>query len=273
MGRPFIDLTNQQFGKLTVIEIHERCGHHKPVKWKCICECGNMKIVDSQLLRRGLITDCGCATETRLVGKKFGKLTVIKALEERHKGKIVWLCKCDCGNYTNVMSSNLRPNSKIGGTNSCGCAKIEQHTKHNLSNTKLYKTLVAIKSRCKNPQNPSYKAYGGRGITLCDEWDGENGYERFYNWAMENGYKDGLSIDRINNDKGYTPENCRWVTQKQNTNNTRNCKRVTIEGETHTLSEWADIKGIPAALIYSRRQRGWNEIDAITKPYKKRGSE
>lgn len=269
MGRPYIDLAGQKFGSLNVLEIHERCGRHKPIKWKCICDCGSEKIVDSQLLRRGIITDCGCAVEKRLIGKKFGKLTVIKALKERQRGKIVWVCKCDCGNITHVVSSNLREGKVRGGTYSCGCAKIEQKTVHNLSNTKLYKTLVSIKGRCKNPNHPNYKRYGGRGITLCEEWDGEKGFENFYNWAMQNGYRDGLTIDRTDNNKGYSPNNCRWVTNKQNSNNTRNCKLMTINGESHTISEWADIKGIPPRVFYSRRQRGWSDYDVINTPCEK----
>lgn len=269
MGRPPIDLTNQKFGKLTAKEIVERGGAHKSVKWLCECECGGSKIVDSQLLKRGFITDCGCSTKNRLVGKRVGRLTVVANTGKHQSGHVVWLCKCDCGNYTEVITSNLNPN-RFNATLSCGCLRKENATKHNLSNTTIYKTLVSIKGRCKNPSSRFYSLYGGRGITLCDEWDGEKGFENFYNWSISNGWKKGLSIDRIDNNKGYSPDNCRWTTQKVQANNTRRNRMITIDGETHSLTEWVEIKGICMGTVADRLKRGWNEIDAIAKPIKKK---
>ncbi len=268
MGRPPIDITGQRFGKLTAIKIISHEGAHKPVKWLCLCDCGNEKVVDSQLLRRGLITDCGCKINERLVGKRFGRLVVLEATDRRMSGDIVWKCKCDCGNITYVATCNLT--AKRSFTASCGCMRKEKAIKHNLSKTKIYKKLLAIKGRCKNPKDKNYFRYGGRGITICEEWDNENGFENFYNWAISHGYEAGLTIDRIDNNKGYCPDNCRWVTQKVQMNNQSRNRYVKIGEETHSLIEWAEIKKISIGTIYDRLKRGWSEYDAITKPIKGR---
>lgn len=269
MGRPPIDLTGKKFGKLTAIDIACHGGSHKSVKWRCSCECGREKIVDSQLLKKGSITDCGCRINDRLVGEKFGRLTVISNTGKRKGGKVIWLCRCDCGNLTEVMTCNLNMNKK-NSTQSCGCLRLEKHTKHNLSHTNLYKILVSIKGRCKNPKNQNYFRYGGRGINLCEQWDGEDGYETFYKWALENGYKEGLSIDRIDNNKGYFPENCRWVSQKTQMNNQSRNHYVTVDGETHSLKEWSEINNICIGTIEDRIKRGWSDVDAVSTPVKRK---
>lgn len=262
----YIELTGQRFGKLTVLERAGGGGYHKPAKWRCVCDCGREKIVDSQLLRQGIITDCGCKITDRLVGKRFGRLTVIRDSGKRYQNNcgIIWECRCDCGNTTYVLTGNLT--AKRNFTASCGCMKKERFTKHNLYKTKVYEKLNAIRGRCKNPNDRSYFRYGGRGITLCKEWDGPDGFQNFYDWAMSNGYKDGLTIDRIDNDKGYSPDNCRWVTQKVQMNNTRRNRYVVIDGEKHSVSEWARIKGICIGTVRDRLRRGWSEYDAIMKP-------
>lgn len=104
--------------------------------------------------------------------------------------------------------------------------------------------------RCYNPLSPFYHRYGGRGITVCDEW--RNKRKNFKDWAMRNGYKDGLTLDRINNDGGYTPSNCRWVTMKENSNNRSSCHFVTAFGETHSLKEWSDLLGISYNTLKKR---------------------
>mgnify|MGYP000251181578 CR=1 FL=1 len=270
MGRPPIDLTGKKFGKLTALKIIERGGSHKPVKWLCICDCGGEKIVDSQLLRRGLVTSCGCSVKNRFVGKRFGRLVVLSHTNYGRNtscGNIIWKCRCDCGNITYVSTNNLI--SKYSKTLSCGCLRRENSTKHNLSETKIYKTLVAIKGRCKNKNNKNYFRYGGRGITICQEWDGEHGFENFYKWSMENGYADGLTIDRIDNDKGYSPDNCRWVTPKTQMNNTRRNVYIEINGIKKSLTEWAEIYGISIGTVRDRIRRGWSKYDAITKEVRK----
>ena len=121
-----------------------------------------------------------------------------------------------------------------------------------------------IKERCYNKNSKSYPLYGGRGITVCDEWLHDS--DAFARWAMENGYKSGLEIDRIDNDKGYSPDNCRWIPKIQNMRNTRINKNITWNGKTHTLSEWCELLDLPYQTINMRLHRGWSFEDAISRP-------
>lgn len=272
MGRPYINLIGQRFGKLTVVELYERQGAHKAVKWKCVCDCGGEKIADSQMLRRGYITDCGCKIRNRLVGQRFGKLTVLDPTDMKNPGKcgnIIWKCQCDCGNITYVQTCNLI--AKKNKTVSCGCHRIEKATKHGKAGEKIYKTWTAMKQRCVNENNKHYKDYGGRGITVCEEWAGENGFENFYNWSINNGYDEKLTIDRIDNNSGYRPDNCRWTTKRVQANNTRQNHYVTINGETHTLTEWAEIYKMNLETVRNRIKAGWSDVEAITTPVIKHG--
>lgn len=140
--------------------------------------------------------------------------------------------------------------------------------RHGLAHSRLdiiYKNMIA---RCYKPYNNRYYLYGARGITVCDEW--KNDRTAFYEWAVNNGYEDNLSIDRIDVNKGYSPENCRWVTAKIQANNRTTNKNITINGETHTMAEWSDIKGISQKNIWSRIKLGWSAEDAVNKPVKRK---
>ena len=151
-------------------------------------------------------------------GKRFGRLVAKKVGGKTSDGHILWFCECDCGGTKLVSSSDLRKNH----TKSCGCLLAEQTlqmTTHNKSHTRLYSIWRNMKQRCGNPRNPRYKDYGGRGIKICDEWSTD--FETFYNWSIANGYSDELSIDRIDNDNGYFPINCRWATAQMQANNKR----------------------------------------------------
>lgn len=152
-----------------------------------------------------------------LKGQRFGKLTVIEIdhfQECKNSKRTYWKCICDCGNEVIVRSDCLT----TGNTKSCGCYNVSCREKPtSIKKHKLYRVYWAMKDRCYNSNNKHYDRYGGRGITICDKWLDD--YEVFYNWCMNNGYKDGLSIDRIDNDGNYCPENCRWITiaeQQQN---------------------------------------------------------
>ena len=196
-----------------------------------------------------------------LTGQRFGRLSVIKRAEN-HKGRVAWLCKCDCGKFHIIISKSLRN----GACQSCGCLDLEsralRQTTHNLSNTKLYNIYMSIKSRCKNINNERFSSYGGRGITICEEWN--NDFLSFYNWSMSNGYIDGLTIDRINNNGSYEPNNCRWTDMKVQNNNRRNNKFITYNGKTKTLQQWADSLGINQDNLSSRLIRGWTFEKAIS---------
>ena len=187
-----------------------------------------------------------------LTGEKYGFLKVIRMLDERKHGKVVWLCKCDCGNTTKVLSNNLRNGSTI----SCGCRnkKNRIRTKHGLCKSRIYNIYICMKERCCNPKSKSYKNYGLRGIDICEEW--KQDFMSFYNWAIANGYSEELTIDRIDNNKGYAPDNCRWVNKYIQNNNTRRNRKIHCFGETHTVSEWTMITGINRNTINSRLNKG-----------------
>ena len=153
------------------------------------------------------------------IGEKYNKLTVIEKTDIRKRRSVVYKCKCDCGNITYVTSTNL----KYGYIKSCGCYQKEQasktNKKHGLSNTKLFYVWQDMKGRCNNPNHHAYKDYGGRGIKICDEW--QNDFMSFYTWAINNVYKEKLTIDRKNNNGNYEPNYCRWTTMKIQCQNRR----------------------------------------------------
>ena len=177
-----------------------------------------------------------------LTGMKFGRLTVIRQVGKSKCGHKIWECKCECGNVRNVLSSSLLRNHSF----SCGCLQREEtsarnkvlFTKHGGFGTRLYGIWGKMIQRCTNPNNKSYDRYGARGITICDEW--RDDFVAFRDWALDNGYSDDLSIDRIDDDGPYAPWNCRWANAKQQANNTRRNYNVTYQGRTRSMREWAD---------------------------------
>lgn len=252
-----IDLTGKRFGKLTVLERVEDhvkpSGQHVPM-WRCRCDCGNEIITSGQLLRNGNTKSCGCIRTLDLTNKRFGRLTVIKRSEDHvapcGSKQIMWHCVCDCGNEIETSTGSLRS----GNTKSCGCLQkdiaSEKFKKHGLSGTRLYRIWVHIKDRCYNKENDSYINYGARGITVCDEW--KNDFESFRDWALENGYSDELSIDRIDVDIGYCPDNCKWSTVYEQSRNKRCNNYFTHNGKTLCLTDWANELGISYSTLYSR---------------------
>ena len=190
-----------------------------------------------------------------LTGQKFNKLTV-KGIASRNP--LYWECVCDCGNIVNVRTSNL----KRGMVKSCGCLHHKGNPKHHLSNTRIYRIYKKMIRRCCSPDEPAYINYGARGISVCNEW--KESVENFYNWAIANGYDDQLTIDRIDNDGDYCPENCRWITLEAQSRNRRSNIDVTINGVTKTLTEWAREFDVPYKRVYARARSGWSVLDALT---------
>ena len=195
-----------------------------------------------------------------LTGERFYRLYVIRQAPNRvyknGETKRCWLCQCDCGNTIVVTTQELRN----GDTRSCGCLKTEltkiRLTTHGKNRTHLHNVWKAMRKRCSNVNNKDYCRYGGRGIKVCDEW--QNDFLSFERWAINNGYIEGLTIDRVNNDGNYEPNNCRWVTHKDQCNNRCNSICITHNNESHSLSEWADLLNIKYSTLYSRYKKGWD---------------
>lgn len=200
-----------------------------------------------------------------LTGRRIGRLTVIEETDERRSGSVVWLCKCDCGNYKRISANSL----KSGRVLSCGCYNKEVISTHGLSHTRLHHAWTSMKERCANPKNKEYPNYGGRGIRVCDEW--LNSFEAFKEWAVANGYKNDAkrgdcTLDRIDVNGDYESSNCRWVDMKTQGRNRRSNHMLTINGETHCIAEWGEIANIIPSRISKRLVRGWSPYDAVFRP-------
>lgn len=195
-----------------------------------------------------------------LTGQKFGLLTVIERAGKDDWGKITWRCRCQCGNERIAPGNAL----KIGRVRSCGCKR----ELHGMTGERLYNEWRDMKRRCYNPHSPIFKDYGGRGITVCAEW--ANSFEAFRDWALANGYRDDLTLDREDNDGPYCPENCRWATKKEQGNNKRSNHMLTYRGTTQTVAQWADETGISYATLQKRLKYGWSVERTLTTPTRKR---
>lgn len=198
-----------------------------------------------------------------ITGNRYNYLTVIRRLENAKGGITMWECRCDCGNITTVRGSNL----KSGAVKSCGCLlhTTKPTLKHNMSHTRLYQIWAAIKRRCNKPYEKSYKNYGGRGIKMCEEW--QNSFEAFMEWAMNSGYSDDLTIERIDVDGNYCPDNCTWISKSGQAGNRRSCHYISYNGEVKTLNEWCKEMNLPYKNIHNRITKlGWSFERAISEP-------
>lgn len=263
------DITGQKFGKLTVLKREGYTnGKRKSILWLCKCDCGNeVKRTASHLKKSNNSSTCGKCNlikDSDYIGKKFGYWTILYATKGNGRKK-TYICECKCGSKKAVALDTL----KLGTSKSCGCFHKEQLSKkmttHGQTGKRIMSIYYNIKSRCYNEKNNRFKDYGDRGIKMCDEW--KNNSSLFVKWSMENGYADNMSIDRIDNDGDYCPNNCRWVLLKEQAQNKRNSILFTFYGVTKNLKEWCECIGESYQKMYGRYFRGYDVFreDDITK--------
>lgn len=201
-----------------------------------------------------------------LIGVRFGRLVVLERAENngRNGKNARWKCRCDCGNVCVVNNGDI----SSGHTKSCGCIKREVNasrlTTHGETHTRLHGIWRGIKDRCYRSAEKSYVNYGGRGIKMCDEWF--KSFTAFRDWALSNGYEDDLSIERIDNDGNYEPNNCKWATRLEQADNRRDTIHVYIDGEKANLQELSRVTGIYPTTIYKRYREGARGLELIRKP-------
>lgn len=243
-----------RFGKLTVIKQVERKPDDKDnhLKWLCHCDCGNEITVRSSNLRSGCVKSCGCLKyEIKdIKGQRFGRLIALEHVGFSSNRVALWKCRCDCGNIVIVREGNLHS----GKSQSCRCLNIdrtkETNLRHGMAHTRLYNIWSKMKERCYNPARKAYKNYGGKGVHVCDEW--RNDFQKFYDWAINNGYKENLTIDRINSNGNYEPSNCRWVTLSENTRLKYKSDFITVGDLSLTIHDWAQRIGLSQKTLRDR---------------------
>lgn len=195
-----------------------------------------------------------------LTGHKYGRVTVVSYFG--HKGRrTAWNCLCECGNKFVTTGDALR----TGKTSSCGCYRhereVEANTTHGKRNTRIYRTYATMKQRCYCKTNFKYKNYGERGIKICDEW--LHNFMSFYNWAMENGYNDTLTIERIDVNGNYCPENCTWIPLGEQAKNKTTNRIILYNGQKDILSNWCKSLGLNYKTTHNRLSNGWSVEDAF----------
>lgn len=274
VDKKHLNMVGKKFNKLTVLEAYKKPypeknnPNTKRCFFKCRCECGNIKEIMANSVIRNKVKSCGCLNKEidkkfiDSIGVKFNKLTIReiyrKEINKGNKIKTVVFakCECECGEF-----KELRAITVISGSiKSCGCLSGENHGE---TRTRLHRIWGLMKDRCLNENNKNYNRYGGRGISICTEW--ENSYLSFKEWAINNGYNDELTLDRIDFNGNYEPSNCRWVTIIEQQNNKRNNIYLTHNGETKTLAQWCDIYDANRETIKRRIAKGLTFEQAFDK--------
>jgi hypothetical protein len=241
------DGIGKKFNKLLVLD---KCKNYKVL---CLCECGSKKEISWYSVKTGSSKTCGCENSIVRIkhkkGDRFGRLIIIERLP---KSRVI--AKCDCGNHKEFQLCSLI----TGKTKSCGCLNIELTKKHGLCDHPLYSVWEGMIQRCYNKNALKYENYGGGGVKVCDEW--RNDFKIFYDWCINNGWRDGLDIDKDIKGNGllYSPDTCTIVTHKQNTRNKGNNHYITYNGIKACISEWAEILGINEGALRARIKRKWD---------------
>lgn len=264
-----INLTGRVYNKLEIISfvgINDR----RQSMWLCKCECGNEIVRSANTVTRGNTTSCGCNVEesrknrtdnyrNNMIGRKFNRLTVESFYSVINRYAF-YNCSCDCGTKLVVGGRSLIS----GNRSSCGCHFKEMITKHGLSRHPLYMTWTGINNRCHNLRTKDYYLYGGRGISVCDEW--RKSPIEFINWGMNNGYKPGLTIERIDNDGNYEPDNCKWATLTEQARNKITTKLTTerakeIKNDDRNFGDIAEDYKVSLSTIYDIKMgRTWKDV-------------
>ena len=246
-----------RYGALAVVG--ENTGEDR--RWICRCDCGKVVYRNSGELKRKRYPSrsCGCQRKTRLedlTGQQFHYLTVIERAENTKQGKTQWLCKCVCGKMVIVAASDLK--KKRHPHKSCGCMGkelvAEANSTHGMSKHPAFGVWHSMKQRCEDPNHPAFHNYGGRGITVCRRW--QSSFENFWE-DMGPTYRQGLDLDRIDNDKGYSPENCRWTSRKINCRNRRCSRYVDSVYGRRNVAELSEMTGIRENTLLYRLQIGF----------------
>lgn len=252
------NLSGRVFGLWNVLELDtEKSNCKGKTYWKCRCKCGRVSSVRSDALKSGRSLMCKhCMSLIDLRGRTFGDWEVI---EQSHKDPHKWVCRCrKCGNIYEVHGSNLRS----GKTTGCLKCRGDKLAKHHMSGKRIYCIWRHIKDRCQNSNSDCFQNYGGRGVSVCEEWD--NSFSAFYEWSITHGYKENLTIDRIDVNGNYTPENCRWCSMKEQLQNQRRTIRVTYKGMTASLKHVCDTFGLNYGTIQSRMKLGMSFEEAVS---------
>ena len=259
-----LEYVGKKFDRLTVLRKLPMTKSY--VEYECQCDCGKIITRSQSYFKTAsqfCCPDCKRPNIKDLTGQRFGRLVAVRYAGVSKGNQTLWECKCDCGNTVLVHAQNL----KSGHTSSCGCYNYEcisaRNRTHGETKTRIYRIWHDMNYRCSSPKHRSYPLYGGKGVKVCDAW---KDYETFRDWALQSGYKDGLSIDRIDSEKDYCPENCRWATDTEQANNTNRNRCYTIDGVTDTLANWCRKYNMPYVTASSRVLRGWNIMDALTLP-------
>lgn len=239
------NLINKRFGKLTVLELSDKTKSNSKTRlWKCKCDCGSIIYKSTRVLNESIklnkTLSCGCMRKSNLIGKNFGDYEVVKFLFSNNKHKY-WQCKCVCGEIVCKTTAYLTR---------CKYKCLKKQKEKTIINSKLKAILKSMKDRCYNKKNKSYCNYGAKNISICNEWV-ENP-NLFVNWALDNGYKQGLEIDRIDNNGNYEPSNCRWVDDFVQANNKSNNINITYNGKTQSLRKWCRELQIPYRKTHKR---------------------